>query len=166
MAKKIQIILIIIFSILGIILSGTLTLAKYNNDIAAICGDDISNSCNTVQNSNYSSLLKLDDSQGNTKFQFPLSLAGMFFYIIVLGLSIILLKNFNNKKYTKLLYVIFVFGFIGVFTSAYYTWIQAYKIEAFCKYCLISAFDSLMIFLLLSSILFNKAKGFYKKNID
>jgi uncharacterized membrane protein len=155
MKQKVLLILVIVFSIMGIFLAGSLTAAKYSDNIAVLCGEDLDNSCNTVQNSEYSYLINVKNDDGSTKFQFPLTLAGLLFYIILLIGAIILLKDFRKRKEDKKLKIaLFIVGLIGILFSIVYTWIQAYKIEAFCTYCLISAANSVILFILLIFIAF------------
>ncbi len=163
MLKKNFLILVMIFAILGIILAGALTLAKYNQSIALLCGDNVDNECNIVQNSEYSYLINIKDEQGKAQFQVPLSLAGVLFYAILLVTSFIMYRRVDDKDSRDLKYFLFVIGLFGVAFSAAYTWIQAYKIEAFCTYCLISAFDSLVIFVLVTLIAFYDKEGIKKK---
>lgn len=154
MNKKLILVLIMIFTILGILIAGTLTLAKYSNSIALLCGEDENNSCNTVQSSDYAYLINVQSDSGS-KFQIPLTLAGVIFYIGLFSLSLIAYKREIAKvEIGKLKYYLFSIGTIGLLFSAIFTWLQAYKIEAFCTYCLISAFDSLILFVLISLITF------------
>lgn len=165
MVKRIYILLIILFSLIGIVLSGMLTVAKYNKNIAAICGEEETNSCNIVQNSDYATIFEITNNKGDTAFQLPLSLAGMFFYITLLILSVILLTYFKTTKdLKKLKYFMFIVGLIGIIFSIILTWIQAYKIEAFCQFCLISAMNSLIIFVLLVIIVFSETFQNRKKD--
>lgn len=171
MNQKLLVVLLLAFSVVGIILAGSLTAAKYSNKIALLCGEDNDNSCNTVQNSEYSYLINVKNEDGSTKFQFPLTLAGLFFYLILLVGSIVLLKDFRKREKDKKLKMgLFVVGLVGIVFSAVYTWIQAYKIEAFCTYCLISALNSVVLFVLLVFIVFGdklcRSRKVLKKNAN
>ncbi len=154
MNKRTILIILIIFSSIGIIISSMLTLAKYNDQIALLCGQNPSNDCNTVQNSNYSNLFTLQNKEENTQTNVPLTLAGLLYYTTVFGISITLIRK-NTKQKTKniVLPALFVISIIGLSFSIIYTLIQAMVINAFCTYCLISAFDTLIIFILTSYLL-------------
>jgi uncharacterized membrane protein len=156
MSKRIVLSLIMVFAILGIFIAGTLTLAKYSDSIAILCGEDVDNSCNTVQNSEYSYLINVESDSGSN-FQVPISLAGVVFYTLLLVLSVILYKRDSvGLDLGNLKYYLFGFGFVGILFSAVYTWLQVYKIDAFCTYCLISAFDSAVLFVLVYLLAFRK----------
>lgn len=157
MERKNILIAIMIFSFLGVIIAGMLTAAKYSDSIALLCGQDIDNSCNTVQNSPYSYLINEKKNDGS-EFKIPLTLAGIIFYLILIALAYRVYSNEKNKKKTsdKLKYSLFVIGIFGVLFSAAFTWIQAFLIEAFCTYCLISALDTVIIAIMIGLITFRK----------
>ncbi len=87
--------------------------------------------CNIVAASSYSKV-----------FGVPLSLFGVFFYIGVLGLVALSLYR-PTPTLRKLLFMVTI---VGVLFSAYFTYLQAFVIQAFCQYCLISATTSLILF--------------------
>lgn len=156
MNKKILLIIIMGFAVFGILLAGALTLAKYNDTMARLCGEDLSNSCNVVQSSSYAYLINYQFNSGFL-LQIPLSFAGVVFYTFLLLLSYLSYREYEKKgNIDKFKYYLLATGLGGVGFSAVYTWIQAYKIEAFCKFCLASAFDSLVIFILIILIVFGK----------
>lgn len=151
--------LIILFAIFGIILAGTLTLAKYYDKVAVLCGEDQFNSCNTVQNSPYSYLINQKTNSG-TEFKIPLTLAGVGFYTLLTLIALSLYRYETGKKklekkcLTRQKYFLFIFGILGVIFSAWFTYIQASIIKAFCKYCLVSAFNTLILFILITTAVF------------
>ena len=142
---------IILLSIIGILISGTLTLAKYNDKIAILCGEDIDNGCNTVQNSEYSNIFTVKDENQETTFAVSLTLLGIFYYLIMLITTVFLCKDFNNNKFNKktnkLKKLLIIVSTIGVIFSIIYTLIQAFVIKAYCTYCLVSACISIIIFI-------------------
>ncbi len=156
---------IIIIAIFGIILAGTLTLAKYSDKIAALCGEDEFNSCNTVQNSDYSYLINQKTDDGS-EFKIPLTLAGVVFYSFLTMLAVILYRNetkpkkekLSEDKIKKLKLTLFICGILGVIFSAWFTYIQANIIEAYCAYCLVSAFDTVILLILITIVFFNNKK--------
>lgn len=156
MIKRWYILVIMVLSFIGIVLSGVLTLAKYNDTIAEICGEDVDNSCNVVQNSEYAYLIDVKDESGATFFQVPVSLMGVLFYFVLFILSVILYFNFMKIEPQKIYWLMFFVGFCGIVASVIFTWIQAYKIEAFCKFCLVSAFESVVLFVFIVMIAFDE----------
>ncbi len=159
MKKTTLLILILIFSLFGVAEAGLLTAAKYNDAIAALCGEDSGNSCNTVQNSRYGYLFASENKQtGAQEYKFPITLAGIFFYAILFIMSYVYFKNEKSKQKTskKFQYALFIIGTLGVIFSAVFTWIQAYLIEAFCTYCLISAINTVILLILIIKLVFCK----------
>ena len=155
--------LIILLAIVGFLISGTLTIAKYNNNIAILCGEDVDNGCNTVQNSEYSNLFVIkDDTTNKTSFSVSLTAAGMLYYLTMIVLTFMLCKRFERKKYnkktnkTKIL--LFIISAVGVIFSILYTYIQIFVIKALCIYCITSAIISFVIFIFVTHLLFNYKK--------
>lgn len=85
----------------------------------------------------------------------PLSVLGMGFYAIVLLLTIALITLKHPPKYVRT--ALFGFGAFGFLFSLYLFYIQAIILQAFCTFCLISAFTCTLIFIT-SSIYFLKTK--------
>jgi len=137
--------IIILIAIIGLFLSGILTLAKYNNSIAALCGEDVNNGCNTVQNSAFSNIVNYENDKTGTEFKIPLTLLGIIFYFIVMVIGIDIYRN-DMKISKKKMNIFFWIVVGGLIFSIVYTLIQAFVIEAYCKFCLISAFDVLILF--------------------
>lgn len=154
--KKLIFTALITISILGIFLSGMLTAAEYSDNIALLCGQDVDSSCNVVQNSQYSKLIDLENTQNGSNFEIPVSLLGIIFYILVLGLSIFMFKQYKNKNKIdiKYKYMMLVLCVIGVSFSIVFVLIQAFLIEAFCTYCMISALDTLFLLFLALALFF------------
>jgi len=132
-------------------------IVHHNNSISEICGDRMENSCNTVQNSEYSKISLIQ----NNDYSIPISLLGVIFYFIVLFLS--LLGIYLNKKKSlgkKYQYSLIVITTLGIIFSIIFTLVQAILIRAFCTLCIISAINTLIIFILSLGfiILYNKNK--------
>lgn len=91
----------------------------------------ITSGCDTVSKSPYSVL-----------FGIPLSLLGMVFY---LGTGLLAVLYFDTKStvVAKLIPLATAFGFLS---SAYFIYIQKFKIGAFCIYCIISAIIATILF--------------------
>ncbi len=151
--------ILIFIVIIEIILSGGLTIAKYTNSISKLCGNNIDSSCNTVQNSKFSNIIDIKEKNGET-FEFPLALMGFLYYIIYLFLiiyfsRIVKFENYKQKekkeiqkKYFKLKKYLLYFGLLAFLSSLIFTFIQAFILHAFCEFCLFSALNSTIIFLI------------------
>ena len=159
MNKNTILILIMIFSLFGVAEAGLLTAAKYSDKVAEFCGQDPNNSCNTVQNSEYSYLINIKDEEtGLASFQFPITLAGVMFFAILFIMTFIYYQNEKAKikisqTFKKSLFWV---GVAGVIFSMIFTMIQAYIIEAYCTYCLVSAANTIILLGLISKLTFCK----------
>ena len=91
----------------------------------------ITSGCDTVSKSPYSVL-----------FGVPLSAWGMLFYLGI-GFLALLYMDTKNLLIGKLITVATTLGF---FSSAYFIYIQKFKIGAFCIYCILSAVVSTILF--------------------
>ncbi|HJL55713.1 MAG TPA: vitamin K epoxide reductase family protein, partial [Candidatus Paceibacterota bacterium] len=76
----------------------------------------------------------------------PVALLGVIFYGLLIALTI-------KKSLVSLL----IISSIGFFASMWFVYVQAFVLESFCLYCIISAGISTMIFIL-SLILMIKYK--------
>ena len=91
--------------------------------------------CATVQASQYAKIGPI-----------PVSLIGLLGYVVLLLLSFIGLQP--NHRGSKLIGGLLLFGSLGgSLFSAYLTYLEAFVIEAWCQYCVISAILITLIFL-------------------
>ena len=93
----------------------------------------ITSGCDTVSKSPYSVM-----------FGVPLSAWGMLFYLGI-GFLALLYMDTKNLIVAKLLPLATTLGFLS---SAYFIYIQKFKIGAFCIYCILSALVSTVLFAL------------------
>lgn len=93
----------------------------------------VTSGCDTVSKSPYSVL-----------FGVPLSAWGVLFYLGIGFLSLLYMDT-KNLLVGKLITVAATLGFLS---SAYFIYIQKFKIGAFCVYCILSAFVSTLLFAL------------------
>lgn len=93
----------------------------------------ITSGCDTVSKSPYSVL-----------FGVPLSAWGVLFYLGT-GFIALLYMDTKNLLVGKLIFVATTLGFLS---SAYFIYIQKFKIGAFCIYCILSAIVSTILFAL------------------
>ncbi|OHA58489.1 MAG: hypothetical protein A2571_01785 [Candidatus Vogelbacteria bacterium RIFOXYD1_FULL_44_32] len=90
--------------------------------------------CDTVLQSSYSTL-----------FGFvPASLAGFIFYIAVFILAFYLWSK--GGKVQRGENILLVLAVLGLLFSGWFFYVQAVILQAFCTYCLISAFNTVLIF--------------------
>lgn len=150
MKKKTYLIIIITIAIFGLCLASILTIAKYNNAIAILCGEDTSNSCNVVQTSDYSNIYLFG-------IKIPLTLLGILFYC---SLSLIAYKYYlitiKEEENSILKNILLLFSLFGVLFSLWFIYIQSIIIKAYCKYCLVSAIDTFILLVLILIVYFKE----------
>lgn len=144
--------LFVIIALIGIVDSSIVTYDKFAGVIPE-CG--VGFDCGAVLNSKWSTIGPI-----------PISLFGFFFYIsvFIIGISLVLeidLNEYLNKVFnmlnisknsvirnitiTELLLLLTTFGFVF---SLYLVFLMAFVIEAWCKYCIISAGSSTTLFII------------------
>ena len=142
--KKWPKIVIAILSTIGVVDTGSITLKNWGLFNSLSC-PGINNGCEKVLNSPWGTLFETD------KFNIPLSLAGLLTYSLLLVLAIILNLNLISPK-EKLNKVIWWILYLVSCASSVFSFllinIMFLKIEAFCFFCVISAFLSFSIFIL------------------
>lgn len=117
---------ILILSLMGIIVSAYLTYHYFNTEDVAFCitGED----CEIVKESKYSSILGI-----------PVAVLGILGYF---SISLATISSFTKRRKWMLL---FFLSTAGVAFSAYLTWLEFFKINAICSYCIVSALLMLSI---------------------
>ena len=93
-------------------------------------------------------------SEFSTIFGIPLSVPGILFYVFIFILSVFLLKT-NKEIFLRWIVVISMFGF---FASLALFFIQAFVLQAFCQYCLLSALITTIIFITSGIFLWKEKK--------
>jgi uncharacterized membrane protein len=136
--QKALVYLLILVSLVGIADSSYLS-------HAAVTGSPLNCSvfdgCNIVAASPYSKV-----------YGIPLALFGLVFYIVALGLTASML-TMDSRGLRK---AVFAWSIAGVLFSAYFMYLQYFKIEAICLYCVISAVATVLL-LICSSLLLKQA---------
>lgn len=112
--------ILLIIAFLGLLVSGYL-LFSYVTPVPLICGSD--GGCSVVQASKYASFLSL-----------PTPLYGVIYYL-ALGLLAALWKPAQT---TVAWMMVFVTG-TGFAVSAWLTYLEAFVIQAWCAWCVVSA---------------------------
>jgi uncharacterized membrane protein len=115
---------IAIFSLIGLIDSGYLSILKLsNNEVKCIAG---LGNCDAVNSSSYSVLGGI-----------PVAYLGFISYLIVIGLILFVMKG--NKEIPVATYGLFGVTFFGFLFSGYLTYVELGILHAVCFFCLISA---------------------------
>jgi uncharacterized membrane protein len=137
----------ILVAVLGFIDATYLTYTRLAG-ITPPCSISILSGCATVAKSSYSVVLGI-----------PLSVFGMIFYAFGATVAVLLvlkkLTVWNNNLRISLL----ALSVLGAISSAYFTYLQAFVIKAFCIYCVFSALCSLAL-LILAIFIYNKKTKF------
>ncbi|HEU4557759.1 MAG TPA: vitamin K epoxide reductase family protein [Longimicrobium sp.] len=93
-------------------------------------------SCEQVQNSPWATFIGL-----------PVSVWGVGAYLAILAVALVGLQpRFVNERWVAL--SLFGLAAVGVAFSGYLTWIEAFVIEMWCQWCVVSAVIITLIFLL------------------
>lgn len=121
---------IMALSFLGLTDTGYLTAHKLFGTPLQ-CG--VSSGCETVSQSVYSSV-----------FGVPLSLIGMLFYITMF-FGALIYREFGVRR---ALVAVSLLSVVSIFTSAWLVGLQLFVIKAICKYCMLSAGISVVLFIL------------------
>ena len=128
-AKKI-IVVFLLLSVLGLVNASYLTIEHYR-DASVVCF--VINTCDRVLESSYATLGPI-----------PVSLLGIVYYLGIFLLSLMSLIKKNERLFftTALLTI---FGFLA---SLWFLCVQLFIIHSLCFYCLFSALDSIILFVL------------------
>tara|TARA_B100000700_G_scaffold313817_1_gene399414 strand:- start:555 stop:1472 length:918 start_codon:yes stop_codon:yes gene_type:complete len=138
-------ILIAIFSTIGLIDTGSITLHRWGilGPLSCLGGAD---ACNKVLNSPWGSFLL-----GNN-INIPLSLIGFISYLVTVALALFpLIPSINEKKnniYRRTWLGLFIISCLMSSFSLMLIGIMIFKIKAICLFCILSAILSCSIFLL------------------
>ena len=134
--KRIGVAVILVLAFLGLADSTYLAQSE-RSGTPLICNIQNFSDCNTVVSSQYAHL-----------FGIPLAEFGILFYGVLFVLAALELAIFNRLLRRALQAV----SLVGIIASLYFTLIQAFVIDAFCIYCLTSAFIAFLVFFFASLI--------------
>lgn len=123
-----------IIASIGLIDAMYLTVTHYTNTLVPC---NFTQSCETVLTSKYSEI-----------FGFPVAGLGIIFYIVVLAGSVFFIQHRAFHWW------LLVWSTTGLLSTFYLLYIQAYVLNAFCQYCLLSAITSTLIFILAGVLYF------------
>jgi uncharacterized membrane protein len=124
------IITILILSIAGIFDTTYLTIKRFTHE-SVNCS--VFEGCDLVTTSSYSAI-----------FGVPVAILGIIFYILVFALTLWYIKSKNKKVLNSLL----ALSGAGLLMSVWFVYVQAFILDAYCLYCLISALLSTTIFII------------------
>lgn len=136
--KELILVLFLFLSVVGFV-NASLVFWKVSGQVNAPC--IILKGCDYVLFSDYAKFLGV-----------PLAWWGMSFYFLLFVLTIFYYR-FSNSFFWRLLAVLVLVGFLF---SLYLLYVQLFKINSLCSYCLVSLLDTSVIFLLTFSTLFRK----------
>ena len=131
---------IFILSIVGILDTTYLTIKRYSHD-EINCS--IFDGCDFVTTSNYSQILGV-----------PVAVLGVIFYVSIFTLSLLYLRSKSRGFITSL----FGLSLVGFLMSIWFFYTQAFVLNAFCLYCLVSARLSTALFILSSILMIKSSK--------
>ena len=142
--KKWPKIVIAILSTIGIVDTGSITLKNWGLFNSLSC-PGTNNGCDAVLNSPWGTLFS------NENISMPLSFAGLITYTTILIITLIItLKIISPKKdlYRGLWWILYMTSCASSIFSILLINIMAFKIQAFCFFCLLSAILSFSIFIM------------------
>ena len=124
--------LIRLLALAGVVISAYLSLKSFGGSGLDYCitGQE----CDIVNSSSYSRLLGI-----------PVSIIGLIGYVLIIAVSFYSFTK--RKKWNYLFYM----SLIGAVFSLYLTYIELFKIQAICSFCLASLLIILAIFIMISS---------------
>lgn len=127
--NKIGAMIFFLLGVAGFLDASYLTLEHYRG-VIPVC--NIISGCGQVLFSKYSKIGPV-----------PLALFGVAYYSVIIFGALL----FLDLKITKILRLLSVYTLVGILASAYFVYLQAFVIKAFCQYCLISALISALLFI-------------------
>jgi len=144
--------LIIIFSIIGIILSLYLTYQHYKEGKDAFC-QALGGGCDIVNKSTYSELGGLLTLFGiNIEFAFPVAIVGLLGFIFNLVVAKLVRDDKNKRFATKnkalLLKILFAANLLGLIFAIFVTYVEYGILGVPCYYCDASKVSHAIIFII------------------
>jgi uncharacterized membrane protein len=130
-------VLAVLFSLVGLADSVYLSVTHFNGGVVPC---DLVTGCEKVLTSEFSEI-----------FGVPISALGAISYFSAFCFAIF---SFNNNQLAWRLFSVLAFGMAGF--SLWLVYLQAFVIEAFCQFCLISAASSICLFMLALGSVFHK----------
>ena len=132
---------LIIISFLGFLDASYLTISHYKE---AELNCTLTDGCGEVTTSKYSEV-----------FGVPVALGGMLYYLTIFILSL----HYHTTKSSNTLKLIPPLTVAGLLASAWFVFVMAFLLKAWCQYCLVSATTSTILFVL-GMITWHKTKNY------
>lgn len=151
--------LMIVLCALGILLSVYMIFNHYQSQ-DSFCDISQTISCHAVNQSKWSEVGSL-----------PLSLFGLFYYLVVLTLSLFIIQEFDVRrlhkrlKFSYLIFGVFFLTLFGFLFSSCLTYLELFVINAVCPMCVISYGFTFLIFVAACWNLYKFRKLSERKNI-
>lgn len=125
-------IIILVVAFLGFLDASYLSIEHYMGKVVE-CSGSFFNDCGTVTTSTYSKILGI-----------PVAYLGALYYLsfVILGIAMLDTKKLWLAKYAG------IFSIAGLLASIYFVSLQAFVLDAFCLYCMVSATTSTILFIL------------------
>lgn len=114
---------IALLALIGVLISVYLTLHKYGMIGTLACG---TGSCETVQASKWAVFMGI-----------PVPVVGLAGYLVVLIVALIGLQP--EQRFGKVPWLLFLLADIAFSFTLYLTYLEAFVIHAWCRWCLVSA---------------------------
>ena len=130
--------LALLLAIVGIGVSGYLAIQNLQGETGICVGV---HGCATVQNSRYGEW-----------FGTPVSVFGLALYTFLAGTSLAWHLNLRERR-PELVLLGFLGALAGLLMSAYFTYLEAFVLDAWCFYCIVSALLMTGLFLAWSAML-------------
>ncbi len=127
-----------VLAIAGVVLSGYLAIENLRGETGVCVGV---HGCATVQNSRY-----------GKPFGTPISLPGLALYFALAVLAVAWLRDIAGRR-AEIAFTGFLGGFAGLLVSGYLTYIEAFVLDAWCSYCIVSALLMVALFALWTGLL-------------
>lgn len=122
---------VIFLAILGFFIAGYISYKKGKEE-SLVCV--VGKKCETVLNSKY-----------NKFFGVRNEILGMFYYLLVIVLSLLFIFGVGSIFGVSLITILILVTSLAVLFSIYLTYIQFFVLRAFCDYCLTSALVNVFI---------------------
>ncbi len=122
----------LIFAFIGVVDAFYLTLKHFQGTSGENC-PVTGEGCHIVTSSRYAEI-----------FGIPVAFMGFLYYVVLFGLVVYFLKTRQGRLLRWAFYLVLA----GFLFSLYLVYVQAFILYAYCVYCLISAFNTLILFVL------------------
>ncbi|CAN5762955.1 hypothetical protein BH23GEM9_BH23GEM9_34820 [soil metagenome] len=120
-----------VLALIGVLISAYMTAYKFGLLGEIVCG---TGGCSTVQNSPWASFMGV-----------PVPLIGLLGYGALMATALAGVEAFRTSRLVPLTLV--AGASVGLLFSAYLTYLEAFVIHAWCRWCITSAVLSVLVFL-------------------